>query len=374
MLSLEDAAPYLLERQLIDPAWIIDGSLTIECAAHRNANLKIEGPEGAGLLIKQPGDPAERGRETLGSEAAFYQFCQDEPAAAAMVQIAPHLVYHDEERSVLALRLVPQAMTLSEFFASNQEHRSPIEAAGALGRALATIHGTFRRGGLAQHPRLAWLSREAPWVMAIHRPTPEVLSKLSFANGQLIRILQAQEGCAEHLDSLRCLWRVETLIHGDIRPGNVLVAGGRGESAATIWIVDWELVQLGDPAWDLAGALYGFARCWVDSMPMQANLSIDERVDLAAYRIDLVRDLSRSLWRGYLSASEPARPESGDLLDRAVKLLAVRMIQAAYELSDELMTLDPRSVIMLQIGVNVLAYPEVARTQLFGIPRPAALQ
>src|ERR1039458_10247943 len=98
MLSFEDAAPYLLERQLIDAAWIIDGSLTIQSAASRNGNLKIEGPRGAGLLIKQPADPAERGRETLGAEAAFYQFCQQEPAAAAITEIAPHLVYHDAER------------------------------------------------------------------------------------------------------------------------------------------------------------------------------------------------------------------------------------------------------------------------------------
>ena len=90
--------------------------------------------------------------------------------------------------------------------------------------------------------------------MAMHRPTPEVLSRLSPANGLLIRMLQSQEGCAEHLDSLRTLWRVETVIHGDIRPGNVLIVKGRGESPREVWIVDWEMVQLGDPAWDLAGA------------------------------------------------------------------------------------------------------------------------
>ena len=53
-----------------------------------------------------------------------------------------------------------------------------------------------------------------------------------------------------------------------------------------------------------------------------------------------------------------------------MKLSAVRMIQSAYEISDELTVLDPRSVIMLQLGANVLSQPEVARTQLFGIPRP----
>ncbi len=45
------------------------------------------------------------------------------------------------------------------------------------------------------------------------------------------------------------------------------------------------------------------------------------------------------------------------------------MIQAAYEISDALINLDPRSVMMLQLGANVLVHPEAARTQLFGIEK-----
>jgi hypothetical protein len=367
MLSLDDAVPYLLSRQLIDPACIVDGSLTIQSAARRNGNLKIEGPQGAGLLIKQPIDPTEQGRETLSSEAAFYQFCQEEPAAAAMAQIAPHLVFHDVDRCLIGLRLLSEAVTLSSFLTGAQERHSSIEVAGALGLAMGIVHQTFSRADLANCPRLAWLSRRAPWVMTIHRPTPQFLASQSPANFELIRLLQTQNGCAPGLDRLHANWRVETVIHGDIRPSNVLVTKARGELPREVRIIDWEMVQLGEAAWDLAGALQGFARLWVESMPMTENLSIDERVAQASFPLDFVQRLSRSLWRGYQVASDGPRPEPDRLLDRAVKLSAVRMIQAAYEISDELTVLDPRSVIMLQLGANVLSHPEVARTQLFGI-------
>ena len=128
------------------------------------------------------------------------------------------------------------------------------------------------------------------------------------------------------------------------------------------------MVQLGDPAWDLAGAFQLFARCWVDSMPLAASLSIDERVALASFPLDLVQGLSRSLWHGYQTASE-ARPDFDLLLDRAVKFSASRMIQAAYEISASLPALDPRSVFMLQLGANVLSRSDVAHTELFGIPQ-----
>jgi Phosphotransferase enzyme family len=373
MLSLDAAAPYLLARNLIDPEWIIGGSLTIRAAARRNGNLLIEGPDGAGLFIKLPGDHASSSRGTLGAEAAFYQFCQAEPAAARVAAILPELVDHDAEGPLLALRLLSDMVTLSTFLEPGADHRSAIEAAGSVGGALATVHRTFRAAELAQCPRLAWLSAAAPWVMALHRPTPQLLSILSPANADLIRMIQMEETCTRELDSLLGSWRADTVIHGDFRPSNVLVRQGHAERPWEIRIIDWEMVQLGDPAWDLAGALQAFVRSWVSSMPMTPELSIDERAALAKFPFATVQALSQSLWRGYQAMMEADQAENGPLLDRAVKLLGVRMMQAAYEISDELTALDPRAVIMLQLGSNVLEQPELAATQLLGILRSAAL-
>ena len=190
MLSLDDAAHYLLARRLIDPDWIIGGSLTIRNAARRNNNLLIEGPGGAGLLIKQPGDPEARSRETLGAEAAFYQYCQSEPAAARVAAIAPRLMNYDPEGAVLALGLLSEAVNLSAFLKRKADQQAASEVASAIGGALATVHRTFRAPELSQCPRLAWLSRSAPWALALHRPTPSSSRSLSPANTELIRMLQ----------------------------------------------------------------------------------------------------------------------------------------------------------------------------------------
>ena len=65
MLGVDNVADFLLEKGLIDTAWIIDGALTVRSAARRNRNLRVEGPGGTGFLIKQPDSPLEGGFQTL---------------------------------------------------------------------------------------------------------------------------------------------------------------------------------------------------------------------------------------------------------------------------------------------------------------------
>jgi hypothetical protein len=48
----------------------------------------------------------------------------------------------------------------------------------------------------------------------------------------------------------RGAWRPVTLIHGDLKHDNVLIASDGG-----VAVVDWEMARIGDPAWDLAGLM-----------------------------------------------------------------------------------------------------------------------
>src|SRR6516162_9494689 len=106
MLDVDNVVAFLLERGLVQTDWIISGELAIRSAARRNRNVRVEGPGGAGYLIKQPDEMAPESRRTLGNEAAFYEFCQQEEDAAALMAFLPRLVLRDQARAVHALGLV----------------------------------------------------------------------------------------------------------------------------------------------------------------------------------------------------------------------------------------------------------------------------
>lgn len=101
MLDVDTAVLYLLDKRLINADAVVDGELTITSAARRNRNLRVDTSTG-GYLIKQPDDPTQGGHHTLRAEAGFYLFCQQEPAAAAMAEVVPRLIFFDADLSLLA--------------------------------------------------------------------------------------------------------------------------------------------------------------------------------------------------------------------------------------------------------------------------------
>lgn len=370
MLSIENALPYLIERGLVTPQTVLDGELLIANAARRNRNLRVTRKDGVSYLIKQPDDPTYGGAYTLRCEAGFYSFCQEEPKVAELKSLLPRMMYFDAERSLVALELFEEAKPLWSLYSKADAMSFPAHVASALGRALGLLHKTLALPGAAEDARLGWLRRDAPWVMQVHKPGPELLASISPANYQTLRILQTQENLSAHLDQLRRLWRVRSVIHSDIKSDNVLVLPapeGADPKAVSVRLVDWETVQLGDPAWDVAGALQDFVLFWVSSMTQQGAYTPEQMSATARYPLIVLQSAIRMLWRGYRTTADLKPDDAEDLLRRAVQYSAARLIQSAYEMAMNAPVLPISSVLMLQVSANILADPRTGQTQFYGI-------
>jgi hypothetical protein len=371
MFNTDTVTPYLLDLGLLNTDAIIDGELTIVSAARRNRNLRVEGPAGVGYLIKQPDDPAQEGYMTLRCEGDFYAFCQQQTATADMTRLLPPLIHFDIEKGLLILELLRDALPLWQHYRAHDADYLPAGVSQAFGHALGLVHKTFRSPALAGYAQLPWLRRNVPWIMLVHKPGPELLATMSAANYQTLRILQAQDDLSQQLDRLRTLWQPDTVIHNDIKGDNVLVlppAPGQDPATVEIRLVDWELVQVGDPAWDLAGALQDFILFWVASLPLAAGVSTEQAIAQARYPWSAVQAAVRALWQGYRRAAELAGNDAGALLVRAVKFSAARLIQSAYEMTQGAAQLTAQAVLLLQICANLLNEPELAQVHFYGIP------
>jgi aminoglycoside phosphotransferase (APT) family kinase protein len=281
MLEQHEVAAYLMQRRLVGRRSVVDGRLRVADASSRNRNIRVSGAPGESYLLKQ--GLAADSAHTLANEAALYARLRDAPWT-------PALHAYDAARGLLVLEWIEGGADLLA-------RRISPTLARALGRALADLH--------AIAPDDEDLRRDAPWVLALHRPPLEALRYLSAASVELVRLLQRDAPLTAALDDLRETWCCEALVHRDVKRANCVANGAR------VALVDWEMAGWGDPAWDVGSVL-------------------GERHDAA---------VERAFWEAYARARRLRHSDKARLLRRARRFAGARIVQSAFEHTQEVSAL-----------------------------------
>ena len=331
MLEQHEVAGYLLKRRLIGRRSIVAGSLRIGDASSRNRNVRVsDGATGRSYLVKQ-GVVADSAH-TLANEAALYRRLSAGPAA--LRACVPRLHGYDRARGVLILEWIERGEDLERLVASRGG--CPPALAAALGRVLAALH--------AVAPDAEELRRDAPWVLALHRPPLEALRYFSEASVELVKRLQADAPLCLALDELREGWVPLALVHRDVKWANCIAhpAPGAASSRLTrVKLVDWEMAGWGDPAFDVGSA---FSDCVAGSRPAAG-----------------------ALWSAYVRAARLDAGAAAALLTRAVRFAGARLVQSAYEYSQEATVLSDRVVGTLAVARELVLAPAAARVSRLGL-------
>jgi aminoglycoside phosphotransferase (APT) family kinase protein len=331
MLEQDEVAAYLLRRRLVSRRSIVAGCVRISDVSSRNRNYRVSGGPGESYLLKQ-GIVADSAR-SLRNEAALYRRLSRGVAACV-----PALHGYDAPRGLLILEWIAGGEDLDAL----QRRRgacSPALAA-ALGRALATIH--------AIAPDREELRQDPPWVLSLHRPPLEALRYLSAASAQLVRLLQEDERIGAALDRLRDGWRIEALVHRDVKWANCIAHPPPGGARRTrIRLVDWEMAGWGDPAFDIGSALSDYAAFALGARPGATGRA------------------PATFWSAYARARGLGAPVAARLLVRSVRFAGARLVQSAYEHTQETTVLDERIERVVALARDLLlADDHVARAAL----------
>jgi Ser/Thr protein kinase RdoA (MazF antagonist) len=368
-LTVDTVVPYILDRGIVAAADIVRGDLEIVDVGRRNQNFKVIRREGCSYLLKQPGRGDYATEATIPWEAAFYDHCTRlEPYASVLKDVLVAFHSWDEDRLVLVLELIDGQLLWSHYGATATPAFA-VDAAGPLGDALGRLHRVFRGASASSHRWMADLHTAPPWILFAHRPSPEALARLSPASRRVLTLFQRDPDVSSGMDELRHAWTTETLIHADLKGDNVLVIPDAGQGTG-VRIVDWEMIQFGDPAWDVGNVLRDFVDYWLLFVPLSSDLTPEQMLDGAELPLERLRPAIRAFWSAYRTSADIDPSSLGVFVLRAVRFAAARMAQSAFELSASGHRPINRAIALIQLAANILCDPEEACLHLFGIPVP----
>jgi len=359
-LTVGRAVDFLLARNLISEQTLVEGDLRVEAVPGRNRNLRVHASKGSSYFLKQV-PPEEMKDPRLPIEAELYRLVMRDGHWGHLSPWVPRFRFYDAAELVLVTDL---ELDLSETEFDDQHATLGLPPlAEPLARALSACHcinpGTMQS-------RVDFLPQIPPGILSIGRPRPSALQYLSPAQIELIHIIQEHPMIMAAFDELHAGWTGECLVHGDVKWANVLVRPFADSGACVVKLVDWELAQLGDPAWDVGSVLHSYLLYCVLSADIPGNARPNEAAERIAAALPPFYGELRKFWNTYTCLTETSSQETPELLARSIAWCIARLVQSAYEWSQEELILPGRAAAILQLGLNMLSHPDDARRMVLG--------
>jgi len=357
-LTVANVAHFLIGRGLLGAEAVVDGDLVVLDASRRNRNFKVvRDGGGGGLFVKQMRELQADAMLTLRREAACYDLARSDPALGRLM---PRLVAYDALRHVLVVEMVPEAESLAEHHL--RQHSFPPALGQALGEAIGLYHA--RAAGVAGNEAMQSLfARQVPVVLTLGRDGHAMLGQYGRIGPALSAVIQQHPEFQGLLDALGEEWRFDSLIHGDMKWDNVLVFPV-GSETPDFRIVDWEMADIGDAAWDVGAVLQSFLTAWILSMPIASGLPPESYVAMAGQPIEAMRPVMHAFWRAYAGVRGFGAADGRREIERCLRFAAARLVWSAIEQRLYAPGLDPSVAALLQVSLNILKDPGRAVREL----------
>ena len=345
MLSERDVYQYLTEKRLVNSHRAVGGDLEIDSLLRRHqCFVARQGP--SAYFVKTTSDVTRA--SALANEARIYKALRRSEHPYTYM---PSLIDHDDGLPILVTDYVAGSAMREQIYKSGRITRS---AARQVGSCLGHLHGR----PLPSSEMLP--SVPLPWVFSVHQPSIAFVNEMSVATRALLKIIHSDENYRELIVQARKAWRHDAVIHNDVRWDNVLSSA----SGDQVWLVDWELGGVGAASWDVAGLVCEVLGVWLHSIPVLPHSSSEDWVDLAEVPIRKLRRPLSDFFHAYIGVRKVDDAEAERLMDDAVLLTGMRLIQAAVEQSQLSSALAAYPVLALQLAINILNDPCTARRDL----------
>ncbi len=257
----------------------------------RNTTVTLARRSDEGVLVKQHRPRSDR---RYDAERAVHREILPELGLPDAVRV-PAVLHDDPRKEILVFDLVPGAVDLGDRYARTR--RLPAATMRRVGAFVGALHERTLTDGAASGGRAATRAEEARQMPLFDHVDPETYAAMSDGERRLAAAIQRDGTMASRLSLLANTVEPCCRLHGDLRPENVLLRGGRAERPV---LIDWELSRISDPAVDLGY----FVGCLLDRcLSAVRATTIEQWRARAQARLDDLRPGLQAFWSSYAAAA-----------------------------------------------------------------------
>ena len=354
-LTQKNLAHYLIDRDFLDMEDIMNGNYMLSQAQSRNAIFKVSLGCKTGRFVKQLISMDHQNAYFMQKDATMHYLIHHSELYKALRSGIPPYFGYDSKEHVFVTGYYPGAQNLFEWCEAHQ--KLSITHAQAIADLLSTLHLNIKNE-IPKNPSLQFFNGELPWIIDVPKWT-------SAPDDAFFQWLREDAYLTQQLDALRLGWSGDSLIHGDIKLVNFLVVEA-GE-AAQIKLIDWEIANLGDPLWDVAGLLQSYLFFWIVSrQPGPDGYQLP--VLKAHWDAPSRHKVTTAFWEAYAGQQQWSDEELKAAKEKTVRYTAARLLQSAKELNQfNPAQFSPHSLQLIQLVRRLFKAPAKAAKDLLGI-------
>lgn len=370
ILSSDNVVDFLKERGVCPPDFTVTSPIV--CKESRNFNLVVKGDRNSYLIKQKRVNILEKISGQLITEWLVQELINNFSGLAFMQKLISQVLLFDYLNSTIVLAFYDDYLALDEFYETRQIYDYRI--ASTIGSHLAKIHrATYQQQPyqefISQYIILNATQKQPAFISKLNSPSPSLFAEICPDGLDFYRLYQRFPSLDRAVIELYDNVKPACITHNDLTLDNFIIdpqIDFKNEAVEPkIKIIDWELLDWGDPAIDLGMLVSQYLGEWLDSLVADRNLDLNTTLRLASCPLEKIAPSLKALLHSYLARFPEILIFRSDFVSRIVQFAGIGILDRMSYYIRRHDRFHNGSLCKLQVAKNLLCNPQQGILTLF---------
>lgn len=356
-----------MEKGLLKPKSIVDGDFMVTQTQNRNAIFKIHIKDDKSLFIKQLVSFDSQNTYFLQKDATCLWLIKNEKVFENLSQYVPEYYGYDPEKQVLIVEYIPEAKNVEEVY--QEKKMLDPKMLDQVSKILSSYHFKLEDKTLTNRS-VQFFMKQLPWTFQFAASSGAYSSQFSAMNqtNPVMNYLKDNSAFLSLMKNYVKDYEFTTLIHGDIKWMNFILKNSG--DVDSLKIIDWELADIGDPLWDMAGVIQSLFTSKVLLSMTVAPGVYQGASSLTQQQMTQTLEEINVIWSSYCKYQNFDDTKKHDGLLKTLRFAGMRLVQTAFEHNVSSQQLMPNTIKLLQISHSLLQSADILVNQIINLKTP----